>query len=554
MTNDKVKQLIQQGENLDLEFKSDQKCLPDRDLVAAIISLANTNGGTLLLGVEDNGEITGLHARHVHTGGLPALIANKTNPALAVTVESVVVDGCKIACIYVPKVLQLTSTSNGLLLKRRLKLDGLPEAVPFYPHEFLQRQSSLGLIDPSAMVVKELSTDVFDPLQRQRLRHAIKTYNGDQALLTLADNELDGALGLCREEAGILHPTITGILLLGTEDILQQYIPAFENAFQVLQGTEVRVNEFLRKPLLETFERIEILFQARVEEEEVQIGLFRVPVPNYDRRAFREALVNALVHRDYSRLGAVHIKLDDDGLQISNPGGFIDGVRLDNILVAPPRSRNPLLADVIKRIGLAERTGRGIDRIYEGMLRYGRPIPDYSMSDDFTVSVHMLNAKADFEFLKMIIDQENNGGSLPVDSLIILSKLKEERRLHITDFQDSVQKPEVQIRSMLEKLIEKGLVEAHGTGKSRSYTLSATIYRKAGEKSEYVRQAGFDALQQEQMILKYIDAHGYIKRADVADLCRISPYQATRLLAKLRKLKKIRLCGNGKASFYERQT
>ncbi|WP_300674963.1 helix-turn-helix domain-containing protein [Desulfoluna sp.] len=56
--------LIQRGENLDLEFKSDARCLPDRELIAAVVSLANTDGGTLLLGVEDDGTVTGLHINH----------------------------------------------------------------------------------------------------------------------------------------------------------------------------------------------------------------------------------------------------------------------------------------------------------------------------------------------------------------------------------------------------------------------------------------------------------------------------------------------------------
>ncbi len=115
------------------------------------------------------------------------------------------------------------------------------------------------------------------------------------------------------------------------------------------------------------------------------MGLFRVPIPNFDRRAFREGFINALVHRDYSRLGAVHVRIDDDGLTLSNPGSFVEGITLQNLLVAPPRSRNPLLADIVKRIGLAERTGCGIDRIYEGMLRYGRPTPDFAMSDSSSV-------------------------------------------------------------------------------------------------------------------------------------------------------------------------
>ena len=86
----------------------------------------------------------------------------------------------------------------------------------------------------------------------------------------------------------------------GREEQQRRFIPAYESAFQVLEGTDVRVNEFYRKPLLQTFEEVEQLFRARVSEKEIQVGLFRVPVPNFDRRAFREAFVNALVHRDYS--------------------------------------------------------------------------------------------------------------------------------------------------------------------------------------------------------------------------------------------------------------
>lgn len=75
--------LIEQGESLSVEFKSDRHCLPDRDLVAAVVSLANTDGGDLLLGVEDDGTITGIHKKHENLSGLPALIANKTNPSIS---------------------------------------------------------------------------------------------------------------------------------------------------------------------------------------------------------------------------------------------------------------------------------------------------------------------------------------------------------------------------------------------------------------------------------------------------------------------------------------
>jgi len=550
MNEHEIGNLIQQGESLVLEFKSDSKCLPDRDLVAAVVSLANTEGGNLLLGVEDDGTVTGLHANHLNVTGIPSLIANKTNPAISVRVERCNLQGKSVALVTVPKSRQLVSTSDGLLVRRRLKLDGTPEAVPFYPHEFIQRQSSMGLIDPSAMVLDEIDVNQLDPLQRLRIRNAIKKYGGEQPLLALSDDELDGALGLVKSISGKQRPTVAGLLLLGTEDLLRTHLPAYEAAFQVLSGTDVKVNEFYRKPLIETFEEVELQFKPWVVEEELEVGLFRVPIPNYDRRAFREGFVNALVHRDFSRLGAVHVKIDNSGLNISSPGGFVEGVNLGNLLVAPPHSRNPLLADIIKRIGLAERTGRGIDRIYEGMLRYGRPAPDYGLSNPYLVNLFMANVAADREFLRMVVEQHDRLGEPLIEPLIVLARLKEERRLTIGDLTPSLQKSESQTRIILEKLLETGLIEAHGTGRGRSYTLSAEVYRRSGQKAAYVRQAGFDALQQEQMVLKFIQAHGGIKREDAMALCRLNKDQAYRLLKKLSNTGVIRFEGKGKGGKY----
>jgi ATP-dependent DNA helicase RecG len=439
-------------------------------------------------------------------------------------------------------------------LRRRLMVSGKPEAVPFLPHEFMQRQSSLGLIDPSATPLTSITADDLYPLERQRIREAIRRYGGDKSLLPLADEELDGALGLVTTIEGIRRPTLAGLLLMGREEILRQYIPAHEIAFQVLAGTDVVVNEFFRKPLLQTFEEVELLFKARVDEQEIQVGLFRVPIPNYDRRAFREAFINALVHRDYSRLGAVHVRLDNDGMTLSSPGGFVEGITLKNLLVAAQRSRNPMLADIVKRIGLAERTGRGIDRIYEGMLRYGRPAPDYTLSDTTTVALVMPKSDADIGFLEMILrHEEQTGIAMPIDSLIILSRLRYERRLTTAALSSDTQKSEQATRTELEKLTEAGLVEAHGTGRGRTYTLSAKVYQRVGQKSAYVRQAGFDPIQQEQMVLAYIDKHGSIKRADVMDLCRITKDQAYKLLNRLKHNDQVVQTGTRKGATYERK-
>lgn len=546
----KLIEIIQGSETLEVEFKSDRNKLPDGELVAAIVGLANTEGGYLLVGVEDDGKVTGLHKNHQNMQGLSSMIANRTVPSLNVQSQKVEVKGLYIAVITVAKSNSIIATSDGLVQRRRLKADGTPESVPFHPHEFIQRQSSMRVIDPSAIPMLDIDAESLDSLQRHRLRNAIRRYGGDSSLSNLDDEQLDGALQLVVDVNGSRHPTVAGLLLLGTPELLRQHLPSHEVAFQVLSGTNVKVNEFFKKPLIETFEEIELLFRARVNEEEVQIGLFRTSIPDYSGQAFREALVNALVHRDYHQLGMVQVKLDNTGLTISSAGGFIDGVTLNNLLVVSPRSRNPLLADVMKRIGLAERTGRGIDRIFEGMLRYGRPAPDYSMSDSTTVSVYMSNAGADIDFVRMIIEQEEKSGDMPIDSLIVLSRLRDERRLTTADFITSIQKSETQVRSILERLTETGLIEAHGQGRGRSYTLSSRVYKQMGEQVQYVRQAGIDGIQQEQMIIRLLEVNGSIKRADVMELCNLTPDQAYGLLSKLTIQGLLEKHGKSRGRFY----
>jgi ATP-dependent DNA helicase RecG len=416
----------------------------------------------------------------------------------------------------------------------------IPERLPFLPHS-----------DYSALPVAGATLADLDALERQRLRQAIEHYGGDRTLLRLDDESFDGALGLTRTEAGVRRPTVAGLLLMGREGALREHLPTHEVAFQVLAGTDVKVNDFYRWPLVRLFERVDEQFSIRVVEEEMQAGLFRVPIPTVDRRAFREALVNALVHRDFTRLGAVHVRWNEDELSISSPGGFVEGVTLDNLLVVEPKPRNPLLADAMKRIGLAERTGRGVDLIYQGLLRFGRPAPDYSRSDRVGVTVALSAAPADRNFLSVVLEQEGRlGGPLPVESLLLLSRLREVRRLDAAEVGALIQKPATATRVLLERLVESGLIQAHGNTRARTYTLSPEIYRQLGEDAAYVRQAGFSRLQQEQMVLSMARQKGTISRKDVADLCQLGDHQATRLLGQLVAEGKLLRQGERKSAVY----
>lgn len=523
-------------ESMTVEFKSDLKCLSDRDLIEALACLANSEGGELWLGVEDDGTPTGLHAKHKDLIGLSGLVAARTSPSLSVTVSQQVCTGIEVAKISVPKSSSVIATTAGMYLHRRIKSDGTPECVAMLPHERSSHSNQFGLVDVSAQAVAGATLSDLDPLERERLRQTVQQYGGDRVLLELDDEALDGALGFTTRDAnGQRVPTLTGLLVIGKETALREKVATHEFAFQVLASDAVNFNEFRRYPLLKALDWLETNFRPYNPEQEIQVGLFRVPVPMVDMGAFREAVANALVHRDYHRLNAVHVRLDDYGLTISNPGGLVNGVTLDNLLTTEPRPRNRTLADAMKRIGVVERSGRGVDKIYRGMLRFGRPEPDYSRTDNHSVILELATAAADEVFLRLVVEQEGQQGGkpLPIDSLIALAALREQKRLSAEELALHIQRDLAQARRTLERLVEAGLIEAHGQTRNRSYTLSAELYRAKGEKVAYTRQVGFSSVQHPEMVLNYVSQHGRIQRAEVMELCRLDRGQAYRLLTKL---------------------
>jgi len=391
-----------------------------------------------------------------------------------------------------------------------------------------------------------------DPLERERLRQAVQQYGGDRVLLELDDEAMDGALGFtAREPDGQRVPTLCGLLLLGRETALRELVPSHEFAFQVLQREAVKFNEFRRFPLLKALDWLETNFRPYNPEEELQVGLFRVPVPMVDMAAFREAVANALIHRDYHRLGAVHVRLDDAGLTVSNPGGLVDGVTLANLLTTEPRPRHRTLADAMKRIGMVERSGRGVDTIYRGMLKFGRPAPDYSRTDLNNVVLRLPTEPADLDFRRLVVEEERRRSSeLPIDSLIALAALRELKRVSADELAERIQRDAVSAKRTLGALTEAGLVEAHGNGRGRNYTLSAAVYRVTGDKAGYTRQAGFTALQNEQMVLSYVRQHGQIRRAEVMTLCRLSEGQAKDLIKRLKERGALVQHGDRRTAFY----
>lgn len=538
--------------NLNLTAKSFQIRLSMRKLWPWPI-----DGGILLLGVEDDGTITGANPRHGKTTDslkIRSAIFNNTVPNLDTSVSVLNHPQGQVLAIRVSPCSEPCATASGKSLRRNIGPDGKPQTVPFYPRDQRSRRVDLGLMDFSAQIMDGVTFSDLDPLEFERLRQSIIRLRGDQALLDLSNEELAKALRLVGSRSRKLHPNLAGLLLLGKADVLEKVLPTHNIYFQVLDSQgNVKVNDAISRPLISAMEELGTRFAARNEEQEIQVGLVRLPVPDFAPEGFREAVNNAILHRDYSRLGAVYIQWHPDHLFIANPGGFPPGISVDNILVHEPVPRNPRLAEAFKRVGFVEQTGRGVDKIYMGQLHYGRPIPDYGRSDSEGVRVLLRGGEASLQFAAFVYEQNKLQKPLSLNELLAINHLFFERRVDSEIIGRLIQKGTTEGHAVLERLVERGLLQSKGEKRGRAYHLAAPIYAKLGLTREYVRSRGFEPIQQEQMILQYIDAHAKITRADVSSLCMITVHQASKKLKKMCDKGLIQMAGKPpKGAYYIR--
>jgi hypothetical protein len=168
---------------------------------------------------------------------------------------------------------------------------------------------------------------------------------------------------------------------------------------------------------------------------------------------------------------------------------------LDDILTHEPHPRNQRLYEAVKRIGLVEQSGRGVDKVYLGQLRYGRPAPDYLRSDTTGVRLTLRGGSESLKFAAFVFDRERSRGSMAVDELITLNLLFQNRRVTSDECATAIQRPVAEARAVLERLVEEGLIEAKGERRGRVYHFSAKVYRHLGKPEDHTRVHGLDPIR-----------------------------------------------------------
>jgi ATP-dependent DNA helicase RecG len=470
VTPEQLQALLAAGETLDVEFKGEARApLSDDDLVDSVVCLANRTGGGsgwLLVGVEDDGAASGARPRHgdrTDPARVQALIEARTRPSASTAVSLVPMGDRAVLAIRVERSATPLGSTRGLFTRRTIDPRGRPICVPITYSDMTALQSSRGALDFSQLVLPEATWDDLDPVEFDRFRRYVVEGGGDSALVELSNLDLAKALGAVDANHDVRAVRLLAVLLFGKESALRRFVPAHSVALQELDGETVRVNRFFSWPLLRLLDEATAFLRARIREDEALVGFTRLALPDFAYPALREGLVNALVHRDYARLAAVHVQWRDDGVEISSPGGFPEGVGLNNLLSTAPRPRNPRLAEAMSRAGIVERTGRGIDSIVAGQIRAGRPTPTYESSDLASVVLFFPRGRAVVGLARLAAVPTTGGRVRPAEELLVLRALVERGPQDAATLARAAEAGERSTQIALRQLEESGLVvEAQG--------------------------------------------------------------------------------------------
>jgi ATP-dependent DNA helicase RecG len=151
-----------------------------------------------------------------------------------------------------------------------------------------------------------------------------------------------------------------------------------------------------------------------------------------------------------------------------------------------------------------------------------------------------------------VAHEAERGRALSLPELQVLTELVHGGRLSTGEVAALVQVGDAEARRHLSRMVERGLVQARGEGRGRTWHQSAAVYRELNKPAAYVRVHGFEPAQQEQLVLAHVDSHGRITRGEAADLCALSPAQATRLLQRLADKGELVLMGAKRGAHYQR--
>lgn len=532
MTGSELDLLLNSLEDEHLEFKEARTSFQFDELVKYCAALANEGGGAIVLGVTDRRprQVVGTRA-FLHLERTRASLMERTH--LRIGVREFNDPRGRVLVFDVPsRPIGSTVMLGGIRWMRR------GDSVVQMSDDRLRQIFAESGYDHSADVCPGASLSDLSPAAIEDFRRRWITKSRNEALSQLAPEQLlrDAEL---QTDQGV---TYAALILLGTKAALRKRLPQAEVVFEYRSSDATGPSQD-RKEYTEGFlgfqEGLWDTINLRNDRQHYQEGLLVLDIPTFDERAVREAILNAVCHRDYQLAPSVFVRQFPRRLVIESPGGLPAGVTLENILIRQsPRNRR--LAEALMRCGFVERSGQGMNLIFEQSIRQGKHLPDFTGTDAHQLMLTLEGHVQDSRFVQFLEKVSAETGEVfSTNHFILLDRIHRGSPV-----------PE-ELRPLLRQMVDIGVVESLGRGRGVRYFLSKRYYASTGAKGVYTRKHGLDRETNKALLLKHIrdyEATGSVLKDLMQVLPALSRSQVQSLLREMKDDGRLRKEGRTRAS------
>jgi ATP-dependent DNA helicase RecG len=471
-----------------------------RCIIGYVTAFANEGGGHLVLGIHDAfpHQVVGTAQCTNATGKLEQDIYRDTKIRVSIA-ELFDENNKRVLAISIParpagKVYKFEDVAL-----MRVGEELLPMSEEQYL-KIIQEQEP----DFSEKFCDGLTFDDLDSNAIQKLKEAYSKKQENPQFLTLLNEQALQDLSLTVQN----KITYAALILVGKETAIKRFIPQAAINLEY-RNTLTQINfdnrQIFTEPYFLSIEKLWDAINHRNGKVPVQQGPFIFDIPFFNKEVIREALNNAVAHRDYRKSSEVVIKQFPNELHITNPGGFPFGVNLKNLLTVNSTPRNRLLSDVLAKTGVVERSGQGIDKIFYQSISEAKPEPDYSRSDDFQVELRLsgiVEDKAFALFIRQIQQERKDDEKLSVQEIILLNRIRKGENKNDLD------------TNILKKLEKDGLVERVGKTNSQKFILSKAYFIFIDRRAEYSAEKSLEQNQFIFLIVQHLQEFGKAKMGD----------------------------------------
>ena len=344
---------IGQGEGARLEFKSSFQ----KEVVETLAAFANTRGGSILVGVNDNGQIVGLVIQPETVQGWVNQCKQNTSPSVIPDIDLIEVDGKTVAVVSIGEYPVKPVSCKGRYFKR----------VGNANHQM----SATEISDAHIKLINSSWDYHPDP------EHGIETISASKVQTFAEAISVHAPFDAVLEKFELVRqgrPTFACYLLFAKNDLMLTTIEAGRFATQ----TVIKDSITSKDTLIEQVDRIMGFIVKHTNKAYIITGNpKREERWDYPMDALREIVINMIVHRDYRSANDSTIKVFDDRIEFFNPGALLDDLTIEKIKTGNYKShlRNKQIATIFKELDLIEKYGSGVRRVIETFVAYGLPEP-----------------------------------------------------------------------------------------------------------------------------------------------------------------------------------